>query len=75
MKYAVIQVVNGSTSVVSEGWADLNKARVSYHNTCKNLYNDIANVKTMAVMIIDWVGNIIERDYYVAPESDEAPTE
>ena len=64
MKYAVVQVVNGNCSVVAEGFSDANKARITYHNTCKNLYGDIANVHTMAIMIIDNLGNIIEKEWY-----------
>lgn len=66
MKFAVIQVVNGNFSVATEGWTDISKARVSYHSVCSNLYNDIANVQTMSVMIMDSMGNIIEREFYDA---------
>ena len=74
MKYAVIKIVNGNNEVVSEGWEDISKAKVSFHNTCKVIYNDIANVDTMAVMILDNMGNIVEKDsydasMYVTPES------
>lgn len=76
MKYAVIQVVNGSCSVVAEGFTDVNKARITYHNTCKNLYGDIANVKAMGVLIIDSIGNVIERELYaVDPNEVEEPVE
>lgn len=77
MKYSVWKIVNGSNEVVSEGWTDISKAKVSFHNTCKVLYNDIANVDTMAVMIMDSMGNIVEIDRYdksmdeVAEESVE----
>lgn len=66
MKYAVMQIVNGNFAVVSEGWTDVNKAKVSYYGTCQALYNDIANVQTMAIMIIDSLGNILERNFYDA---------
>ena len=66
MKYAVVKVVNGNFAIVTEGWTDVNKARVSYYGTCQALYNDIANVQTMAIMIIDSLGNILERDFYDA---------
>ena len=65
MKYAVFKIVNGSCSVVSEGWTDISKAKVSFHNTCKNLYNEIEGVQTMVVMVLDTLGNVVERDSYV----------
>lgn len=73
IKFAVFQVVNGSCKVVSEGWTDIAKAKTSYHNTLTNLYNDIANVQTMAVMIVDNLGNTIEIDRY--DKSMDAPVE
>ena len=73
MKYAVFQIVNGSCKVISEGWTDIAKAKTSYHGTLKSLYNDIANVQTMAVMIVDNLGNIIEIDRY--DKSMDAPME
>ena len=73
MKYAVVQVVNGNCSVVAEGFSDANKARITYHNTCKVIYNDIANVDTMAVMIMDNMGNIVEIDRY--DKSMDSPAE
>ena len=66
MKYAVVKVVNGNFAIVTEGWTDVNKARVSYYGTCQALYNDITNIQTMAIMIIDSLGNILERDFYDA---------
>lgn len=80
MKYAVMQIVNGNFAVVSEGWTDVNKAKVSYYGTCQALYNDIDNIQTMAVMIIDSLGNILERNFYDASlyktdTVEEEPTE
>ena len=66
MKYAVVKVVNGNFAIVTEGWTDVNKARVSYYGTCQALYNDITNIQTMAIMIIDSLGNILERDFFDA---------
>lgn len=73
MKYSVWKIVNGNNAVVSEGWTDIAKAKTSYHNTLTNLYNDIANVQTMAVMIVDNLGNTIEIDRY--DKSMDAPAE
>ena len=77
MKYAVVQVVNGNFSVVTEGWTDVNKAKVSYYGTCQALYNDIDNIQTMAVMIIDSLGNILERNFYDKSmyKTNDEPTE
>lgn len=55
MKLFVTQVQGGNMTTVSE-WQDTPQgtqgARVSWHNTCKNLWND-ANTETALVEIID----------------------
>ena len=50
MKLAVIKVVNGTFSIVSE-WSDEQKAVVAFHDACKNHWNaqDVANA-TIAIM-------------------------
>lgn len=77
MKYAVIRIVNGNVIVATEGWTDVNKAKVSYYGTCQALYNDIDNIQTMAVMIIDSLGNILERNFYDKSmyKTNDEPTE
>lgn len=64
MKYAVIRIVNGNFVVATEGWTDINKAKSSYYGTCQALYNEIASIHTMSVMIMDSLGNILERNFY-----------
>lgn len=51
MKYAVIKCSNGSYAVNAEGFTDLSKAKVSYHNLCKTLWNapDVVTAKAMLV--------------------------
>jgi len=66
MKYAVVRIVNGNFAIATEGWTDVNKAKSSFHGVCQALYNDIDNVQTMAIMIMDSLGNILERDFYDA---------
>lgn len=39
MKYAVIQCVNGTFSIVSEHGENLQAARVAFHDSCKILWN------------------------------------
>lgn len=52
MKYAVVQVVNGNFSVVSEHGENLQAARVKFHDTCKILWNS-SDVATARVAIVD----------------------
>ena len=52
MKYALIQCVNGSFSIVSEHGENLQAARVAFHNVCKNLWN-ASDVISATVAIID----------------------
>ena len=52
MKYALIQCVNGSFSVVSEHGTNLQAAKVAFHDRCKVLWNS-ADVITATVKIVD----------------------
>ena len=52
MEYAVIKVVNGAYAIHSEGWTDLEKAKVNFFGLCQNLHN-ASDVKTACCMIID----------------------
>ena len=59
MKYAVIKVINGNYFIHTEGWTDLNKAKVSFHDVCKTLWS-AEDVVTAAVMIVDENLNQVE---------------
>lgn len=52
MKYAIVKVINGSFSIHTEGYTDLNAAKVSFHGLCQTLWN-AADVTTAMVMIVD----------------------
>ena len=75
MKYAVVKIVNGNFTIATEGWTDINKAKSSFHGVCQALYNDIVNVQTMAILIVDSLGNILERDFYDASMYVSEPIE
>ena len=51
-KFAVIQCVNGNFSIKAEGFTDLSKAKVSYHDTCQILWN-ADDVITASVVIVN----------------------
>lgn len=52
MKYAIIKVVNGNYVVEAEGITNLDSAKVSFHNLCKNLWAS-PDVYTATVIIAD----------------------
>ena len=52
MKYAVIKVINGHYFIHSEGWTDLEKAKVNFHQLCTSLWN-ATDVVTAYAMIAD----------------------
>lgn len=52
MKYAIIQVSNGSYSVVADGIINLDSAKTQFHNLCAALWN-APDVITACVMIAD----------------------
>lgn len=51
MKYAVVKIVNGTFSIVSE-WDDLTQAIVNFHTVCTTLWN-AEDVEKACVAIID----------------------
>ncbi len=52
MRYAVVKVVNGNFSVVSEHGENLDAARVKFHDECKILWN-AQDVIEARVAIVD----------------------
>ena len=82
MVYGVVKIINGNYAIHSEGFTDLNKAKVSYHGLLTALYNDLASVETFAVMIMNSGGGVVEIDTYtkpyeevIIPEAEEIPNE
>lgn len=59
MKYAVIKVTNGNYAIHSEGWTDVDKAKVNYHDLCKTLWN-AEDVTSACVMIVDETLNCVD---------------
>lgn len=52
MKYSIIKVSNGNYFIESEGYTDLDKAKVQFHKVCQTLWNS-PDVITACVMIAD----------------------
>lgn len=52
MKYAVVKVVNGVYAIHSEGWTDLEKAKINYAQLWATLMN-APDVVTASIMIVD----------------------
>lgn len=65
--FAVVKVINGNFAIHSEGFTDLNKAKVSFYGFLSALYNDIDNVQSFSVMLMNDGGGIVEQENYVAP--------
>jgi len=52
MKYSVIKIVNGNTSIHAENLSDLNAAKVNFHGLCQTLAN-APDVETAYVKVIN----------------------
>ena len=52
MKYSIVKVSNGNYFIDSEGYTDLNKAKVQFHKVCQTLWN-APDVISACVMIAD----------------------
>jgi len=65
--FAVVKIINGNFAIHSEGWMDLNKAKVSFYGYLSALYNDLDNVQSFSVILMNDGGGIVEQENYVAP--------
>lgn len=52
MKYAVVKVSNGSYAIHSEGWTDIEKAKINFADIWKTLMN-ASDVNTACIAIVD----------------------
>ena len=52
MKYAIVKVSNSNYFIESEGYTDLDKAKVRFHSVCQSLWN-ATDVISACVMITD----------------------
>ena len=79
MKLGIIQISDSNFLISSEGYTDLNKARMAFHGLCKNLYSEAAqgNIKEgFAVILMNDGGGIVEQENYTAPYNPiEMPVE
>ena len=73
MRYAVVQVVNGNFSVVSEHGENLDGARVKFHDVCKNLWA-ASDVNTARVAVVGddfaYVDGHIEEISHAQPDPE-----
>lgn len=74
MKYALIQVSNGSFSVVSEHGQDKQAAFVAFHDRCKILWNAPDVIKAV-VEVVDDNLNIVEGKIELIEHSEPEPNE
>lgn len=74
MKYALIQVSNGSFSVVSEHGQDKQAAFVAFHDMCRILWNAPDVIKAV-VEVVDDNLNIVEGKIELIEHSEPEPNE
>lgn len=70
MKFGIIQISDSNFLISSEGYTDLNKARMAFHGLCQALYAEAAhgNIKEgFTVLLMNDGGGIVEQESYVAP--------
>ena len=59
MKYAIIEVVNGSFAIQAEGITDVSSAKTQFHGLCQALWNAL-DVDAACVMITDENLDVVE---------------
>jgi hypothetical protein len=52
MKYAIVKTINGAYFIDSEGFTDVDKAKVKFHGVCQAMWN-AEDVVTASVAIVD----------------------
>lgn len=68
-KFFVVKVVNGNSAIASE-WTNFNSACVSFHDTCKTLFN-APDVETATVKILDEELNVVgNKAEYITHEQE-----
>lgn len=72
MKYAIVKVSNGSYAIHSEGWTDIEKAKINFADIWKTLMN-APDVDTACIAIVDENLDIVE-DYKEFIDHRPAPT-
>lgn len=74
MKYAIIKTINGTYKVDSEGFTDVNKAKVKFHGVCQTLWNT-SDVITACVMIVDENLDVVQgyKEFITHPVEPEVP--
>ena len=59
MTYAIVKVTDGNYNIDSEGYTNINSAKVQFHNLCSALWND-PGTTTACVMITDTNLNAVD---------------
>jgi hypothetical protein len=70
MKFGIIQISDSNFLISSEGYTDLNKARMAFHGLCQALYAEASagNIKEgFTVLLMNDGGGIVEQENYVDP--------
>ena len=71
MKYALVKVVNGNFSIVSEHGTDKQAAFVAFHNQSAALWN-ASDVVTATIAVIDENQDVVEgkKEYISHPQTE-----
>lgn len=76
MKYAIVKTINGTYSIDSEGFTDVDKAKVQYHGVCKTMWN-ADDVVTASVAIVDENLDVVQgyKEFISHAVVEETPNE
>lgn len=76
MTYAIFKCINGNFSVHAEGFNDLSKARVSYFDLCKILWNADDVIKGVVKIVNDDLSLVESYQEYIFHDAPiEEPAE
>lgn len=76
MKYAIVKSINGNYFIDSEGFTDVDKAKVKFHGVCQTLWN-ADDVVTASVAIVDENLDVVQgyKEFISHAVVEETPNE
>ena len=75
MKYVIVKSINGNYFIDSEGFTDVDKAKVKFHGVCQALWN-AEDVVTASVAIMDENLDVVQGyKEFISHAVEEEPNE
>lgn len=71
MKYAIVKVVNGNFSILSEHGENIEAAIVKFHQECANLWNSKDVVTAQIKVVNEFLETVMNMSEYIKHDQSE----